>query len=795
MKNILLKFLLLLLAAGDFHYCLAKGQPTAVPIAHQGVIDLRNQDLSGKPVALNGEWHFFWHQLLFPGDSAGDSHSFVYFPSLWKNDPSGGQPLSSQGYASYSLTVLLPGQRPQLAFKLPDVYASYALYLNGKLLAKNGQPAKSEKEAKPFWSSQIVRIPGEQDTLTLILQVANFWHAKGGTYKEIWIGKEDQLFLDHQRDIAFNLVLTGCLFMGGLFFLGLYLFGRHDKAILYFSLFCIIYSYRLIGTDIYVLQSLFPGLDWFVTIRLEYLSLSVGVALFGRYTGYLYPEDTHPVLMKILVWICALFSFLILLTPPAIFTHFITPFLVVMFGYTGYASYIYLQAARHRRGGSVYALLSTAVMMLIFLVINLHYFHLLPALNAIIFACYISFFFLQSLALSHRFALSFRKAAAEAQEGIKIKSEFLSTMSHEIRTPLNSVIGMAHVLLDGRPREDQKENLQALYFSANNLLSIVNNILDYNNIEAGKIRFEQIPFDLAAISRDIIAGFKNSAAEKNIGLQLVVDEKLNKKLIGDPARSRQVISNLVENAIKFTKQGRVRLSVRVLSANDESAEVAICVEDTGIGISPEKQQIIFDRFTQADSSTSRNFGGTGLGLAITKKILELQGVALTVKSEPGKGSAFYFTQVFPVTREKTETGGKQPFSINNKPLVGLSILLVEDNPLNILVAKTILENNGAKTEVANNGQQALDIFNPFKHQLILMDLDMPVMDGYEATRQLRKRGETLPIIALTASTPEEIQNRAGAAGLTDIMVKPFNPEDLCRLILQYMQPGMMSLES
>jgi CheY-like chemotaxis protein len=275
--------------------------------------------------------------------------------------------------------------------------------------------------------------------------------------------------------------------------------------------------------------------------------------------------------------------------------------------------------------------------------------------------------------------------------------------------------------------------------------------------------------------------------EKGIDLQLLVDEDLKKKVIGDPTRTAQVINNLVHNAIKFTEQGWVRLSIQSKMIERGYASVTLSVEDTGIGIPLDKQQLIFERFTQADSSTSRSYGGTGLGLAISKKILELQGTQLQLRSEPGRGSRFYFTQSFPLSQEKING---QEDSIpapekNNRQLQGISILLVEDNPLNILVAQTILEKGGAHVDVASNGQEALTAFNPDKHDLILMDLQMPVMDGYEATELLRRRGETLPIIALTANTPQEVEKEAYSAGLTDIVVKPFNPENLYQVILRY----------
>jgi signal transduction histidine kinase len=786
---------MLLVSASD--RCLAKGVPD--PLPQKGILDLRSRNFSTDPVAtLNGEWGFFWKKLVSPDSlpAAGKPAYFPY-PSLWNHLRLNGQELPAQGYATYTLTILLPRKRPRIGMEVPDVYSSYKLYVNGVVQAQNGEPATTAAAATPFWATHTIALPaGEPDTLVLVLQVANFWHTKGGTYKQILIGDKDVLFLKKNREAAFDLVLAGCLFMGGLFFLSLYVFGRHDRTTLYFSLFCLLYCYRMVGTDSYVLHSLLPGMNWFITIRIEYITLAFSAALFTRYTKHLYPLDTHPALMKWLSLFCVTYGVITLLTPPIVFTRFLHIFLAAMFICTGYALYVYVQAARNRRSGSLFALLSTGVMLAILLVINMNYFGIIPPMKALVFAGYIAFLFLQALALSHRFAHTFQQATLQAQQGLKAKSEFLSTMSHEIRTPLNAVIGMTHLLLRNKPRTDQKGDLDVLLFSASNLLSIVNNILDYNKIEEGKIIIENIPMDLPCIGRNIVAGLKSTAHEKGIGLLIDVDPRLDKKLMGDPTRLSQVITNLVHNAIKFTREGNVRLSIHVDSANNGSVDVTIKVEDTGIGIAKEKQHMIFDRFTQADSSTSRSYGGTGLGLAITKRILELQGVALRLESEPGRGSAFYFTQAFafstePDTEQRPSPGATESLQL----LQGVDILLVEDNPLNVLVAQTILENGGARVDVAGNGQEALVKLDSSRHRLILMDLHMPVMDGYEATMLLRKRGETLPIIALTASTPKEVESEAFAAGLTDIVIKPFDPDELYRVILLHVpslpQPAIL----
>jgi signal transduction histidine kinase len=777
--------------------CPANGQTSFAgdrhpPLARHGLIDLRDQNLFDNALALNGEWGFYWDQLLPPDSLSAPPPAYVPYPVLWNDVFVDGRRVPTVGYATYTLTVLLPHKRPRIGLEIPDAYCSYKLYVNGILQAQDGVPATTREKATPFWATRNVALPpGEPDTLRFVIQIANFWHARGGPYKEILIGDKDVLFLKKNRDIAYDFLMAGCMFMGGLFFLGLFVFSSHDKTILYFSMFCIVFSYRMVGTQHYALHLLFSNLDWFITIRVEYVSLSLAMAFFCAYTGRLYPDDVIPLFTKALIWACLAYSLTVLFMPTLVFTHLLIGFLSMMFFCIAYSMYVFLRAARRRRSGSVFALASTAVMLFIGLIMNLHYFGFISDWRPVLFISYITFFWLQSLALSHRFAHHFRQATWAAQQGLRTKSEFLSTMSHEIRTPLNAVIGMTHLMLRNDPRSDQKADLGVMLFSANNLLSIVNNILDYNKIEEGKIGFENIPMDLAAIARNIVAGLKNAADERGIILRADIDPRLDKKVMGDPTRTSQVINNLVHNAVKFTRIGSVRLAVTVDGIEGDRITVTVKVEDTGIGIAADKHRVIFDRFTQADSSTSRSYGGTGLGLAITRKILELQGVSLNLQSEPGKGSTFYFTQTFINTGEPAGDGSDLlPATESEQLLRGIHILLVEDNPLNVLVAQTMLENNGAIVDVAVNGAEALDKLDTRSHQLILMDLHMPVMDGYEATVLLRKRGETLPIIALTASTPREVENDAFAAGLNDVVVKPFSPDELYRVILQHVQPTL-----
>ncbi|RCR69819.1 ATP-binding protein [Larkinella punicea] len=382
--------------------------------------------------------------------------------------------------------------------------------------------------------------------------------------------------------------------------------------------------------------------------------------------------------------------------------------------------------------------------------------------------------------------LELRSAKEDAENATLAKSEFLSMMSHEIRTPLNGIVGMTYLMSQEEVPPALAENLKTLQFSIEHLHALINDILDFSKIEAGKVELEETNFDFKHLVSNIKRAHQFKAEENGTRIKLMVDDDIPDSLIGDSLRIGQVLSNLVSNAIKFTKKGTITIELSLLQKDDEVASIYVSVQDTGIGIAPEKQQAIFEMFTQANSATTRQFGGTGLGLVITRRLLELHDSKIEVESEEGKGAKFHFTLDLRIS-SAVKQAYVLPDSINDQTLKGVRVLLVEDYPVNVKVALKFLSRWGVLVDVAENGQIGVEKFLAGSYDLILMDLQMPVMDGYTSTQHIRETDSKIPVIALTASATYSNRDRAIHAGINDYVTKPFNPNDLFQKIAKYCQ--------
>jgi PAS domain S-box-containing protein len=375
----------------------------------------------------------------------------------------------------------------------------------------------------------------------------------------------------------------------------------------------------------------------------------------------------------------------------------------------------------------------------------------------------------------------------KAEQAAKAKSQFLSVMSHELRTPLNAVIGITHLLLQSQPREDQQEDLRTLQFSGESLLHIINDILDFTKLDSGKIELSAIDFDLRELTQSLYQSFSYKAKEKGIVFDVEFDQRIPFYVKGDSFRLSQVLNNLISNAIKFTQEGSVRLKVEMTEDKGALFIARFSVIDTGIGISLDKQEKIFEQFTQADSDTTRLYGGTGLGLSISVKLVELMGSTIIVESTPGMGSDFRFSVILQ-RGEVTQAAVAVPKVVpkTNEQFKNKRILLAEDNLFNANIARRFITGWGGEIDLVVDGRQALEFVSRKKYDLILMDVQMPLLDGFACTRKIRKHFKDIPIIAVTASPKNEIINEIMACGMNDFVSKPFKPNELRSKILEYL---------
>lgn len=374
-------------------------------------------------------------------------------------------------------------------------------------------------------------------------------------------------------------------------------------------------------------------------------------------------------------------------------------------------------------------------------------------------------------------------AKEKAEEATKAKAQFLSTMSHEIRTPMNAVIGVTHLLSENDPREDQLSNLNILKLSADNLMTLINDILDFSKIEAGKIELEKVDFNFRNFINNVTAGFFMKAKEKDLEFLVEIDPKIPAHLTGDPTRLSQIITNLCCNAIKFTDEGRVLLKADFKGSSNDNVNIQFEINDTGIGIPLDKKDQIFESFSQADSNTTRLYGGTGLGLAITGKLVELMHGSIDVESEAGKGTSFFVNVSLKVSlKSKPKLSFSDRHFTGCEKLKGMHVLVAEDNPMNVLIIKQFLKKWDVTYDIAKNGKIAFEKVQEVDYDMVLMDLQMPEMDGYDASENIRKlegeKYQSLPIIAVTASAFNEIRAKVISAGMTDFVTKPINPEEL-----------------
>ncbi len=389
----------------------------------------------------------------------------------------------------------------------------------------------------------------------------------------------------------------------------------------------------------------------------------------------------------------------------------------------------------------------------------------------------------------NKLEIELRAAKKQADENAMLKEQFMANMSHEIRTPMNAIIGFSSLLQKTKLDESQTEYLSAIKNSGSNLLNIINDILDFSKIEAGMLHIEKIPFSIPSLVNTLKVMFGEKAKEKNIGFEIIIDNRIPESVFGDPTRLTQILVNLINNAIKFTNKGKVTATCELAGIENNEVKMIFRIKDTGIGIPADKINDVFERFNQGNSETTRKYGGTGLGLSIVKNLIEIQHGEITLTSREGEGSEFIVKINYPINNESmSATKENEEVKMLCTELNKFKVFLAEDNVMNQKLASTILKGFGLEVEIAENGLIAMEKVRDNKYHLLLMDVQMPIMDGYTSSRKIRDEEKSdIPIIAMTAHIMPGEKEKCISFGMNDYISKPFKEIELYNIIEKYLK--------
>lgn len=773
---------------------------TPVPRAVQGNLDLRAASLRSEEIPLEGEWAFY--PGVFLTDNFPPTADYLKVAAVWNGQIVGGSSHPGFGAGTYRLRIQVPEDRPVMALKMLTCSSACRIILQtageSAEVYRSGIPGMNAAEETPDYRPGVFRLPDLGASADIIIHISNFHHNRGGLWRNPVLGSEARLIRARSAALYWDFFLSGALLIMGAYHTGLAFLRKGNLSSLWLGLFCAMMALRTGLTGEMSIIEVFPELPWIWRLKLEYMNFNLGLAAFLAYCGAVFPAHFPLWLKRTAVGGALLLALVPLAAEPVIFTQSLLHAQIWLVASMIAMLYAVLRAAKAQFTDSR-LFMTGFVFMFLAAVNDLLYSRNLSPISYVTPHGLLVFIIFQGFGLARRFANAMSEVERlndrletrviertrdmeiekeRALEASQAKSQFLSVMAHEVRTPLNVVLGNVHLLLEEDLPPEHRRVLESVQSSSQSLALLLNEVLDLARIEAGKMLVQNSPLALHEQLEEIVSAFRARAAELGNKVNLNIGPGVPPLILGDRIKLGQILTNLLSNAIKFTRAGTIELSVEQISP--DNSQLRFTVSDTGIGIAPERLEAIFEKFTQENASVSSRYGGTGLGLAIVQGLTGLLGGTIRAESVPRQGSRFIVELPYQISDALPEQSIVRPMAGSLK---GLRVLAAEDNPESMALLRRLLARWDAEIVEAHDGAEAVKLSGEAEFDVILMDLNMPVMDGLEAARRIteRERAAGRPptrIIAFTAAAVAEIRERAYASGILEFLTKPVQPLEL-----------------